>query len=152
MPVKKEVKKPLFPVKKTSTKKKSLAEYMLPEDQLKAFRKAEKEKEDKQKLVFCKWLLDKHGLKCVPEVKFHPTRKWRTDYMFYGKVTVALEVEGKVFGGRHTNPLGFIADIEKYNTYTELGIYLLRCQTKDLDIYKFHVDTELLRQLKAVLL
>lgn len=115
-------------------------------------RAIDKKKEDAQKLVFCKWLFDTHGLKCVPEYKFHPTRKWRIDYYFEGKVKVGLEVEGKIFGGRHTNPLGFIADMEKYNTFSYMGIYLVRCQTKELNINTFHIDPELLDGLKKILL
>ena len=68
------------------------------------------------------------------EYKFHPTRKWRIDYLFEANGRrVALEVEGGVWrGGRHTNPAGFLGDMEKYNAMSEAGIVLLRTTPKDL--------------------
>ncbi len=62
----------------------------------------------------------------VTEFIFHPTRKWRMDYAWpYYKV--AVEVEGGVFsGGRHTRGVGFMGDMEKYNTATSMGWKILR--------------------------
>lgn len=68
------------------------------------------------------------------EYMFHETRKWRIDYYFeVGSKRIALEVEGGVWtGGRHTRGSGFVKDIEKYNELSAYGIYLIRCQPKDL--------------------
>lgn len=75
------------------------------------------------------------------EYKFHPKRKWRSDYYFEKDgIKVALEVEGGVWkkgkdgklGGRHNRGVGFIKDLEKYNNYAMMGILLLRVQPKDL--------------------
>jgi len=61
-------------------------------------------------------------------------RKWRIDFYFwYGNVKVALEVEGGVYtGGRHTRPVGFMKDIEKYNALATHGILLVRCTPSEL--------------------
>jgi very-short-patch-repair endonuclease len=68
----------------------------------------------------------------VAEYKFHPVRKWRMDYA-WPEHKVALEVEGGVWtGGRHTRPMGFLADCEKYNAAAVLGWRILRCQPSKL--------------------
>lgn len=70
----------------------------------------------------------------TPEHKFHPKRKWRIDWYFEanGK-KLALEVEGGVWqNGRHTRGSGFVADMEKYNSLAEHGIFLVRVQPSDL--------------------
>lgn len=65
-------------------------------------------------------------LECVKEYRFFPARRWRFDYAI-PSVKVAIEVEGGVYTqGRHTRPLGFLGDMEKYNTATSLGWKLLR--------------------------
>lgn len=66
------------------------------------------------------------GVQVVKEYKFHPTRKWRIDY-YIPEYSIAIEVEGGAFTqGRHTRGAGFIADMEKYNTMTCMGIRLIR--------------------------
>lgn len=139
-------------VKKTSPRKKKTS-VELPPDKLKEFRKAEKEKEDAQKALFCQWLWDEHKLKCTPEYKFHPTRRWRIDYYFEGRVKIGLECEGGVFtGGRHTRPQGFMGDIDKYNQFSAFEIYLVRTTPSDWKIYEFYIEPELLKLLKQILL
>lgn len=65
-------------------------------------------------------------LEAVKEYRFHPVRRWRFDYAII-EHKIAIEVEGGVFTqGRHTRPLGFLGDIEKYNTATTLGWSILR--------------------------
>ncbi|MGN0206795.1 MAG: hypothetical protein ACI4BC_06090 [Muribaculaceae bacterium] len=65
-------------------------------------------------------------VECVKEHKFHPTRKWRFDYAI-PEHKIAIEVEGGVWtGGRHTSPMGFLNDMEKYNTATIMGWRVLR--------------------------
>jgi len=72
------------------------------------------------------------GERCEKEWKFHPVRKWRFDYAF-PDFKVALEVEGGVFtGGRHTRSLGFMKDIEKYNTAAVLGWIVVRTVPDEL--------------------
>lgn len=68
----------------------------------------------------------------IPELKFHPNRKWRFDFAWptHG---VALEVEGGVWsGGRHSRGSGFIKDMEKYNTAAQMGWKVLRCVPDDV--------------------
>lgn len=60
------------------------------------------------------------------EYKFHPTRKWRLDFA-WPEYRLAVEIEGGAYKkGRHNRPVGFIKDMEKYNSLTLSGWYLLR--------------------------
>ena len=60
------------------------------------------------------------------EFKFHSTRRWRFDFA-WPEIMLAVEVEGGIFvKGRHTSPMGFLADCEKYNTAVCMGWSLLR--------------------------
>lgn len=71
-------------------------------------------------------ILEDFKMDCILEYKFHDTRKWRID-LFIPDLKVAIELEGGVYtGGRHTRPKGFLADIEKYNKISILGLNLLR--------------------------
>ena len=48
------------------------------------------------------------------EFRFHPTRKWRSDFAHLPSRTL-IEIEGGIWvRGRHTSPKGFTADAEKY--------------------------------------
>jgi hypothetical protein len=68
----------------------------------------------------------------IPEYKFHPTRRWRLDW-FLPSVNIGIEIEGGIWiRGRHTRPLGFLRDIEKYNTAALMGIKLYRINHQDL--------------------
>jgi hypothetical protein len=59
------------------------------------------------------------------EFRFHPSRKWRADFLVGEYVLV--EIEGAVYRqGRHTRGAGFEADIEKYNEATIAGYSLIR--------------------------
>ena len=54
------------------------------------------------------------------------SRRWRFDFCL-PDYKIALEVEGGTWsGGRHTNPLGFAADCEKYNAATKQGWQVYR--------------------------
>jgi hypothetical protein len=74
-----------------------------------------------------------HGiLSPVAEYEFHPTRKWRFDYLFEG--WLALEVEGGVWTqGRHARGKGMLDDMDKYNEAAFLGYTVLRCTPQDLE-------------------
>lgn len=62
-----------------------------------------------------------------PEYRFDSKRRWRMDWA-WPKHLVALEIEGGVFTrGRHTRPMGFLKDMEKYNRAVELGYRIFRC-------------------------
>ncbi len=70
------------------------------------------------------------GLKPVTEFRFHPTRKWRSDFAFPDKMLL-VEFEGGVFvKGRHTRGAGFVADCEKYNNAALLGYVVMRFTDK----------------------
>ena len=71
-------------------------------------------------------------VECVKEFRFHPVRLWRFDYAI-PEHKIALEVEGGVWtGGRHTSSVGFLKDMEKYNTATLMGWRVLRTTPDDL--------------------
>ena len=60
------------------------------------------------------------------EFRFHPSRKWRVDWMFVD-AKLAVEVEGGYAqAGRHTRAAGFLKDLEKYGELAILGYRLLR--------------------------
>lgn len=66
------------------------------------------------------------------EFRFHKTRMWRFDYAI-PEHKIAIEVEGGVWtGGRHTNPQGFMGDIEKYNQAALLGWRVFRTTPEHL--------------------
>ena len=60
------------------------------------------------------------------EYRFHPTRRWKFDFCWPSKM-VAVELEGGTWtGGRHTRPVGFEKDCEKYNEAAIMGWKVLR--------------------------
>ena len=66
------------------------------------------------------------GQELVEELKFHPDRKWRFDFA-HPETWIAVEVEGGIWDqSRHTRPVGFIKDCEKYNAGIVLGWYIFR--------------------------
>lgn len=80
----------------------------------------------------------------VAEYKFCPDRKWRFDFAF-PKLRLAVEIEGGLFtGGRHSRPLGYIADMEKYNMASELGWTLLRYRPRKIDYEQIKRTVDLL--------
>lgn len=99
---------------------------------VKAKKKAQKPAKQPLRDVFT--VICKTDLKevCEKEFKFHPVRKWRFDYAF-PEHKIALEVEGGVWtGGRHTSSVGFLNDMEKYNTATLMGWRVFRTTPDDL--------------------
>lgn len=71
-----------------------------------------------------------YGLPCpVPEVRFHPVRRWRLDWA-WPDLKVALEVHGGVFRqGRHTRGAGFEGDREKMNEAQLAGWVVIEAST-----------------------
>jgi very-short-patch-repair endonuclease len=59
------------------------------------------------------------------EYRFHPTRKWRADYVHHESHTL-IEIEGGAWGGRHARGGGFLKDAEKYWEATKLGWKVIR--------------------------
>lgn len=81
---------------------------------------------DSTTLIFLKLIEDRGIPYPMLEHKFHPDRRWRIDYA-WPEQKLAVEREGGVWTrGRHTRPMGFIKDLEKYNNLTMLGWRLLR--------------------------
>jgi len=70
------------------------------------------------------------GLSPEREFRFHPTRKWRSDFAFPDKMLL-VEFEGGVYTqGRHTRGAGFEGDCEKYNAAALLGYVVMRFTAK----------------------
>ncbi|MDC4681943.1 endonuclease domain-containing protein [Acinetobacter baumannii] len=66
------------------------------------------------------------------EYKFHPKRKWRSDFLITG-TKILIEVEGGIWsGGRHTRGKGYIGDMEKYNSAAMMGFTVLRFSTEQV--------------------
>lgn len=66
------------------------------------------------------------GAELTSEYRFHPARKWRFDFAIPDK-KIAIELEGGIWTqGKHTRPLGYTADCEKYNEATRLGWRVFR--------------------------
>ena len=73
--------------------------------------------------------LKTHKIGFEQEYKFHPTRKWRADFLITG-TKILIEVEGGIWsGGRHTRGKGYIGDMEKYNSAAIMGFTVLRFST-----------------------
>jgi hypothetical protein len=65
------------------------------------------------------------------EHKFAEGRRFRFDY--YHIEGVAVELEGGIWvRGRHTNPTGFLNDMEKYNLAASMGILVFRVPSHDI--------------------
>lgn len=78
-------------------------------------------------------LLKHHGIPFAREVRFHKIRRWRFDFVICPIRKIAVEVEGGTFtGGRHTRPIGYAADLEKYNTAALMGWSVLRYTTAQI--------------------
>jgi len=82
------------------------------------------------------------GAELTPEVRFHPVRKWRFDFVVGGalsptieSVKVAFEIEGGVFSrgkSGHTSGLAISQDCEKYNTAAMMGWIVFRLTEKQI--------------------
>lgn len=65
------------------------------------------------------------------EVRFHPTRKWRADYLWGVPWKLIVEVDGGVFiAGRHSRGAGVEQDVEKFAEAMCLGYRVLRVTTR----------------------
>ncbi len=72
------------------------------------------------------------------EYVFHPTRKWRFDYVWVDQ-KIAVEIEGGIWirgasgrGGAHSLPSNIIRDMEKSNEAQKLGWRIFRFTPKQL--------------------
>lgn len=70
------------------------------------------------------------GISFEREYRFHPTRKWRTDFIVDGRLLV--EVEGAIRGkpGRHQRVDGVDADCTKYAEAMLMGWPVLRVSAR----------------------
>lgn len=67
-----------------------------------------------------------YGLNPVSEFRFHPERRWRSDFAFPESM-ILVEIEGGVWvGGRHSRGAGYSADCEKYSHAALMGYRVFR--------------------------
>jgi very-short-patch-repair endonuclease len=60
------------------------------------------------------------------EYRFDSTRQWKFDACFPSR-KIAVEVEGGIWKyGRHNRAIGYMADLEKYNSAAALGYRIFR--------------------------
>lgn len=71
---------------------------------------------DRFKAAWDQWGLE--GSDITPEVRFHPTRRWRWDFAFPSQM-VAVEINGIGYG--HCSPKGMSRDAEKMRAGILLG-------------------------------
>ena len=75
---------------------------------------------------------DLSGPPLEKEFRFHPVRKWRSDFVHLPSRTL-IEIEGGIFmNGRHNRGAGFAADLEKYFAASLLGWRVVRLGQKEL--------------------
>jgi len=61
----------------------------------------------------------------IPEVKFHPDRQWRFDWLFPGRI--AVEIQGGVWvRGKHGRGEGIVKDHDKLNAAQCMGYIVLQ--------------------------
>ncbi len=78
------------------------------------------------------------------EFRFHPSRKWRSDFAHIPSRTL-IEIEGGIWiNGRHNRAPGFIADMEKYNEATLAGWRVFR-------LTDVHLTLEMVQSIKATI-
>jgi very-short-patch-repair endonuclease len=78
------------------------------------------------------WAKYNKDILLIKEYRFHKKRRWKLDYSIPEK-KIAIEVEGGAWGmSRHTSPVGFQKDCEKYNTAILMGWSVFRLP--DLEI------------------
>lgn len=93
-------------------------------------------------------ILEGMGMKPIQEYRFHPTRRFRIDIAF-PEIKLAIEIEGGIWRGkfgRHTNPVGFCADMVKYNFLTQFGWRLLRYQPSKVDYDQIKLVYDMLKE------
>lgn len=76
--------------------------------------------------------LKAYGIGYEQEYQFNENRKWRADFHITG-TKILIEVEGGIWSnGRHTRGKGYMGDMEKYNSATELGYSVFRYSTEQV--------------------
>ena len=84
----------------------------------------------------------------IPEHKFHPTRKWRFDWVLFD-YKIAIEIEGGIWNnGAHVRGKHYLSDMEKYNQAQILGWKVLRYTPEQWRNFDFINDLNLIIQNK----
>ncbi len=60
------------------------------------------------------------------EVRFHPTRKWRADFLFRQAMLIVEQDGGLFVRGRHSRGVGAELDMEKHAAALALGFRVMR--------------------------
>jgi very-short-patch-repair endonuclease len=86
--------------------------------------------------------LEQAHIRHTREYRFHPTRKWRADFMVHptypsmydSQRAILIEVEvGAYVAGRHTRGASFEADCEKYAAAAILGYRVIRATPRQVE-------------------
>jgi hypothetical protein len=99
--------------------------------------------------------LEQAGIPFEREYRFHPERKWRSDFIAwhpaasqydpeYGRLLIEID-GGSWVAGRHTRGTGFEKDAEKLNAAAELGYRVLRYTPRMIE------SGEALEQIRRIL-
>lgn len=75
----------------------------------------------------------------IPEYQFDPARKWRADY-YLPEHTIIVEYDGLMRHGEnhgHASIGGILADVEKYNAASLMGIRVFRANAKNVSDRSF---------------
>lgn len=93
------------------------------------------------------WLAIK-GPVLTPEHVFYPGRKWRADFAHLPSRTL-IEVEGGAYGGRHTRPQGFKADLDKYFAAAMAGWRVIRIGAHQINVQTLEQIRDLIKDNKT---
>lgn len=79
---------------------------------------------------------------------FYPGRKWRADFAHLPSRTL-IEVEGGAYGGRHTRPQGFKADLDKYFAAAMAGWRVIRIGAHQINVQTLEQIRDLIKDNKT---
>jgi very-short-patch-repair endonuclease len=82
--------------------------------------------------------LERDGIPFEREYRFHPTRRWRSDFAvirdFAWRGPLLIEIDGGAFvGGRHSRGTGVEADAEKQSAAAILGYRVIRATPRQVE-------------------
>jgi hypothetical protein len=76
--------------------------------------------------------LERAGILFDSEFKFHPTRRWRADFLVYPDVLIEIDGGLNKPNSGHRSYKGVHSDIEKQNEAVAMGYRPVRVTAKDL--------------------
>lgn len=90
------------------------------------------------------------GIEYETQYKFHPTRRWRFDFLI-PQYNIAIEYNGGQYTfGRHTRSSGYAKDLEKINEAQKMG-YIVLQYTTDLFNKNGKGTNQIIRDIKEII-